>query len=200
MKSFRTEPFLWIHFAGIAVAPIALLVVWLSLAIATPLTPYWLELIILMAIGIIPVLLMQWQKPFEIFSLLVVALRPEILTLKQRKILSLFKLPKQRLLTVLTALIMVAKLSAIYYFAPLATLPVVNLPQIRILALAVAAIAFFIANLFVQVPASVLGVILTKDRIFEEVEPINITEIPQKLTVFGIRVKKIFFIPEAVSS
>lgn len=196
MSSFRNEPFLWIHLSGIAVAPIALLIVWLSLAIATPITPYWLELVILGMIGIIPILLMQWQKPFEIFSLLVVSLRPEVLTLEQRKILSLFKRPKQQFLALLTALLMAGKLYGIYYFAPLAALPVVNLPQVRLLALFVAAIAFLVANLFVQVPVSVLGILFTQNKVYEETTPINIEDIPKTLTVPGLRVRKIFFIPE----
>jgi hypothetical protein len=196
MSSFRNEPFLWIHLSGIAVAPIALLIVWLSLAIATPITPYWLELIILGIIGIIPILLMQWQKPFEIFSLLVVSLRPEVLTLEQRKILSLFKRPKQQFLALLTALLMAGKLYGIYYFAPLAALPVVNFPQVRLLALFVAAIAFLVANLFVQVPVSVLGILFTQNKVYEETTPINIEDIPKNLTVPGLRVRKIFFVPE----
>jgi hypothetical protein len=196
MSSFRNEPFLWIHLSGIAVAPIALLIVWLSLAIATPVTPYWLELIILGMIGIIPILLMQWQKPFEIFSLLVVSLRPEVLTLEQRKILSLFKRPKQQFLALLTALLMAGKLYGIYYFAPLAALPVVNFPQVRLLALFVAAIAFLVANLFVQVPVSVLGILFTQNKVYEETTPINIEDIPKNLTVPGLRVRKIFFVPE----
>lgn len=196
MASFRSEPFLWIHLAGIAVAPFALLVVWLALAIAVPLTPYWLELGFLVGIGVLPILWMQWHKPFEIFSLLVVALRPEVLTLEQRKILSLFKQPRQRVLTVLTALLMTGKLFALYYFAPLASLPVLDLPQIRIAALGVAAIAFLIANLFVQVPVSVLGILLTSNATYEQISPIELSEIPQKLTLFGFRVKKIPLIPQ----
>ena len=39
MRSFRSEPFLWIHLAGIAVAPLGLLVVCLALAIGDPLNP-----------------------------------------------------------------------------------------------------------------------------------------------------------------
>ena len=196
MASFRSEPFLWIHLAGIAVAPFALLVVWLALAIAVPLTPYWLELGFLVGIGVLPILWMQWHKPFEIFSLLVVSLRPEVLTLEQRKILSLFKQPRQRVLTVLTALLMTGKLFALYYFAPLASLPVLDLPQIRIAALGVAAIAFLIANLFVQVPVSVLGILLTSNATYEQISPIELSEIPQKLTLFGFRVKKIPLIPQ----
>ena len=196
MASFRSEPFLWVHLAGIAVAPFALLVVWLALAIAVPLTPYWLELGFLVGMGVLPILWMQWHKPFEIFSLLVVALRPEVLTLEQRKILSLFKQPRQRVLTVLTALLMTAKLLALYYFAPLASLPVLDLPQIRIAALGVAAIAFLIANLFVQVPVSMLGILLTSNATYEQISPIELSEIPQKLTLFGFRVKKIPLIPQ----
>ncbi|MEB3249776.1 MAG: low-complexity tail membrane protein [Merismopediaceae bacterium] len=196
MASFRSEPFLWVHLAGIAVAPFALLVVWLALAIAVPLTPYWLELGFLVGIGVLPILWMQWHKPFEIFSLLVVALRPEMLTLEQRKILSLFKQPHQRVLTVLTALLMTGKLFALYYFAPLASLPALDLPQIRIAALGVAAIAFLIANLFVQVPVSVLGILLTSNATYEQISPIELSEIPQKLTLFGFRVKKIPLIPQ----
>ena len=196
MTSFRSEPFLWVHLAGIVVAPFAFLVVWLALAISVPLTPYWLELVFLVGIGVLPILWMQWHKPFEIFSLLVVALRPEVLTLEQRKILSLFKQPRQRILTILTALLMTVKLLALYYFAPLASLPVLDFPQIRIAALGVAAIAFFIANLFVQVPVSVLGILLTSNSTYEQINPIELSDIPQKLTLFGFRVKKISLIPQ----
>lgn len=196
MTSFRSEPFLWVHLAGIAVAPFALWVVWLALAIAVPLTPYWLELLFLVGIGVVPILWMQWHKPFEIFSLLVVALRPEVLTLEQRKILSLFKQPRQRVLTILTALLMMGKLFGIYYFAPLASLPVLDLPQIRIAALGVAAIAFLVANLFVQVPVSVLGILLTSNSTYDQTNPIELSDIPQKLTLFGFRVKKIPLIPQ----
>lgn len=187
---------MWIHLAGIAVAPFALLVSWLALAIAVPLTPYWLELVLLVGIGVVPILWMQWHKPFEIFSLLVVALRPEVLTLEQRKILSLFKQPRQRVLTILTALLMTGKLFGIYYFAPLASLPVLDLPQIRIAALGVAAIAFLVANLFVQVPVSVLGILLTSNSTYDQTNPIELSDIPQKLTLFGFRVKKIPLIPQ----
>jgi hypothetical protein len=64
------------------------------------------------------------------------------------------------------------------------------------LALLVAAIAFLVANLFVQVPVSVLGILFTQNKIYEETTPINIEDIPKNLTVPGLRVRKIFFIPE----
>jgi hypothetical protein len=48
----------------------------------------------------------------------------------------------------------------------------------------------------VQVPVSVLGILFTQNKIYEETTPINIEDIPKNLTVPGLRVRKIFFIPE----
>ncbi|MEB3312012.1 MAG: low-complexity tail membrane protein [Snowella sp.] len=200
MPSFRSEPFLWIHLAGIAVAPLALLVTWLALAIGDPITPYGLELAILAIAAIIPILIMQWSRPFEIFSLLIISLRPEVLTTEQRKILRLFKTPKQRIFALLTALLMFAVLWGIYLFAPVAALSVTPFPQIRVLGLIIAAIAFLVANLFTQVPISVVGVLLTKQEVFNTVEPLTVEQIPPSFTVPGFRVRKIPFIPEATEA
>jgi hypothetical protein len=200
MRSFRSEPFLWIHLAGIAVAPLGLLMVWLALAIGDPLTPFWLELVVVTAIAIVPIFWMQWSRPFEIFSLLVIALRPDALTVEQRKILSLFKTTKQRVLALLTALMMMALLWEIYQFAPIAALPVVNFPQIRIVGLIIAALAFLVSNLFIQVPISVLGILFTKDEAFNLIDPLTPEQIPQSLTVPGFRAKKIPLIPAIAES
>ncbi len=195
-RSFWSEPFLWIHLSGIAVAPLALLVLWLSLAVGDPLTPFWLELVVLAAIAILPIFWMQWNRPFEIFSLLIISLKPDVLTAEQRKILSLFKTKKQRLLSLITALIMLVLLWGIYQFAPVAALPVVGFPQTRILGLMIAAIAFLVSNLFIQVPVSVLGVLLTKEEYFTNIEPLTSEQISQAFTVPGFRVKKIPLVPK----
>ncbi len=191
MKSFRLEPFLWIHLAGIALAPLALIVVWLALAVGTPLTPYFLELGLLAITGIGPILWMQWRRPFEIFSILLVALRPENLTEDQRRILSLFLRPRQRGFALLTALLLLLKLGGIYFYAPLAAMVVVDLPQIRVLALLVAAGAFLGANLFIQVPVSVLSVLLTSETNFRATPPLNAAEIREKFTIPGWQVKNL---------
>jgi len=51
MRSFWTEPFLWIHLAGIAALPLALELVWLGLAVGDPILPVWLELVLVIATG-----------------------------------------------------------------------------------------------------------------------------------------------------
>ncbi|BFM38576.1 low-complexity tail membrane protein [Synechocystis sp. LKSZ1] len=189
MSSFRTEPFLWIHLAGVAVAPLALLVAWVALAVATPVTPYALELLLLVGAGMVPVFWMQWQRPFEIFSLLLIALRPDQLSEAQRRILALFLRPQRRWLTLLGALLLLVKLGVIYYYAPLAAMVALELPQVRLLALLVAAVAFFMANLFLQVPLSVLGVLLTSQDTYEATQPLESTEVQAKFTIPGFRVR-----------
>ena len=189
MSSFRTEPFLWIHLAGIAVAPLALLVMGVALGVATPLTPYPLELLLLVGMGLVPVLWMQWQRPFEIFSLLLIALRPDQLSEERRRILALFLRPRQRWLTLLGTLLLLLKLGFIYYYAPLAAMATLEFPQIRILALLVAALAFLIANLFLQVPLSVLGVLLTSQATYEATQPLESTQVQTQFTIPGLRVR-----------
>lgn len=189
--SFRLEPFLWIHLAGLAVLPLLLQVVWLGLAIAQPWLPFWLELSLLAMVGIGPILWMQWNRPFDIFSLLVVALRPQQLTVEQRQILRLFKTPKQRVLTVLAAGIMLWVLWQLYLLAPFAAPAAAGLPQSRLFGLGLAAAAFLGSNLFLQVPMSVLGVLLTSDRQLAAAEPLAIEEVPQKVAVLGWWVERI---------
>src|SRR4028118_1567963 len=101
MRSFWTEPFLWIHLAGLAAVPLALEFVWLGLAVGDPILPVWMELLLIAVVGIAPVLWMQLIRPFDIFSILVLALKPEQLTVEQRRILSLFKTKNNPVLNII---------------------------------------------------------------------------------------------------
>lgn len=134
---------------------------------------------------------MQWQRPFEIFSLLLLAVKPEKLTPQQLQILSLFKTGKQRLLSLIVALGMVWVLWQLYRLAPLAAIAASFLPQWRILGLLIAAFAFAASNLFVQVPVSVLGVLLTGDKKFNVTTPYPMAQISQQFTIPGFKVEKI---------
>ena len=100
MRSFWSDPYLWIHLAGVAALPIFLEVCFLGLAVGDPVLPLGLELLLVAAVGIAPVVWMQWQRPFYIFSLMAIALKPEQLTVDRRKLLRLFKAPANRGLTV----------------------------------------------------------------------------------------------------
>ncbi len=191
MSTFKSEPFLWIHLAGIVAFPIFLTIVWLGLSISEPLPFLWLEILLFLGVGLLPIFWMQWNRPFEIFSLLLLAMNPNKITSQQRKILSLFKTPKQRVLSAITAVAMVGVLLGIYQLEPLDAFVTDLLPQSRFVGLLIAAIAFAAANLFVHVPVSVLGVLFTNKQQFEVIEPYPAERISQDFTLAGFWVDKI---------
>lgn len=191
MSSFRAEPFLWIHLAGIATLPLWLELVWLGLAIGVPLPVSWLELSLVGALGIIPVVGMQLLRPFDIFSILVVSLQPEQLTIEQRKILTLFKTNKQKLLSFIAAALMMFVLWQLYRLAPLASGAASLVPQWRILGLLLATSAFLASNLFLQVPVSVLGVLTNSQQQFTVAAPYPLEQIKREFTIPGLKTKRI---------
>jgi hypothetical protein len=156
MRAFWSEPYLWIHLAGIAALPIFLEICLVSLSIGDPFLPVGVEFWLVAIAGIAPVLWMQWQRPFCIFSLLAVSLKPDQLTAEQRQLLRFFKSQESRTLAILVAVFLAWVLWQLYQLAPLATSIAPALPGGRITGLLLAAIAFVLSNLFLQVPVSVL--------------------------------------------
>jgi hypothetical protein len=191
MRSFWSERFLWIHLAGLAVLPIALELCVLGLAVGDPILPVWLELLLVGSVGIIPALWMQWQRPFDIFSFLVVVIKPEQLTSSQNRILSLFKTKETRIGAVLAAVLSTAILWQLYKIAPIAAEVAPSPPGGRIIGLLVAAVAFAAANLFLQVPVSVLRVLLSSDTKLMTMEPYSVEKIRQDFTLLGFQVNQI---------
>jgi hypothetical protein len=191
MRSFWNEPFLWIHLAGLAAVPLALEVVWWGLAVGDPILPVWLEWSLLAIVGIAPVLWMQLTRPFDIFSILVLALKPEQLTVEQRRLLSLFKTKNNRVLIIAAAALMLLVLWQIYRAAPIAAAVAPFSPSWRIIGLLLAGLAFLGSNLFLQVPLSVLQVLLTSESEFAATEPYAIEKLSQDFTIPGLKVNKI---------
>ncbi len=191
MPSFRSEPILWIHVAGLVTLPISLLLCLLFLSVGEPLLPVWLELFLVAAIGVVPLLWMQFRRPFYIFAILGVALKPENLTEQQRKILCLINTNFNRVPALLAAVFLVAVLWQIYQVAPLVANLASFLPQWRSVGLLLAAIAFLASNLFLQIPVSVARVLVTNDTEFAALEPLPLEKIQQNFTILGVRVNKI---------
>jgi hypothetical protein len=185
----RSEPFLWIHLGGIIVFPLMLGVALIGLSVGNRYS-CWLELPLLMAIAILPILLMQLYRPFNIFSVLFFALQPKSLTANQRKILALFKRKQQKVVNALATGLMLVSLWLIYYFAPGATALANLLPQQRILGLAIASGAFFSSNLFLQIPLSAFQVLLTNELEFSQTQQCTPEEIESDFTTSGIRVSR----------
>jgi hypothetical protein len=191
MRSFWSDPYLWVHLAGLAVVPILLEVCLLGFAVGDPTLPVWFELCLVGGIGIAPVLWMQWQRPFYIFSLVAVAIKPEQLTEDQRRLLTLFKSQRNRILAVGVPVLLFFLLYQVYKLAPIAA-PVALFPSgWRVLGLLVAAIAFLAINLFTQVPFSVLGVMLHRDPEFAATPPYPLEQIRRNFSLVGLQVKQI---------
>jgi hypothetical protein len=191
MRSFWSEPFLWIHLAGLAAFPIFLEITWLGLAVGDPLLPVWLEILLVAAAGIIPILWMQLFRPFCIFSIVAVSAKPEKLSDRQRKILTLFKSSSNQIVAVVAAVFLFWVLWQIYFAAPVVATTAAFLPQWRILGLFLAAGAFLASNLFLQVPLSVGRVLLVKESEFAAAEAYTSEKISQNFTLPGWQVEQI---------
>jgi hypothetical protein len=191
MRSFWTDPYLWIHLAGFAALPLWLELCWLGLAVGDPVLPFWLELLLVAAIGIAPIFWMQWQHPFYIFSLIAVALKPAQLTEDQRRLLTLFKTQRNRFLAIAGAIIAFLALRQLYYLAPIASPVTPFASDSRWLGLLVAAISFLGANLFLQVPISVVSALLTSESTFAATTPYPLEQIRSDFTLLGIPVNQI---------
>ncbi|PZV12351.1 MAG: hypothetical protein DCF22_12570 [Leptolyngbya sp.] len=191
MRSFWSDPYLWIHLAGLAALPLWLELCFLGLAVGDPIFPVWLELALVAIAGIAPILWMQWQRPFYIFSLLAISLKPENLTLPQRQLLTRFKSIQNRLLAVVVSVLLAIALRQLYVLAPIGTAAVPFSIESRGLGLVIAAIAFLGSNLFLQVPVSVASVMLTSDSAFTSTEPYPLEQISQHFTSVGLPVSQL---------
>ena len=189
MRAFWSDPYLWIHAAGLAAVPLCLVICLLGLAGGDPLLPIWLELGLVAIVGIAPIVWMQWQRPFYIFSLVAVAIKPERLTDDQRRLLTLFKTRRSPVWIGLGALVMLVLLKQLYWMAPIAAdiTPFAG----RALGLSVAAIAFLAGNLFLQVPLSVGRVMLVSDQEFAATQPFAVEQILSAFSVLGLPANQI---------
>jgi len=180
VRSFWSDPFLWIHLSGAAAVPIFLGLCLLGLAVGSPLLPVWLEMFLVALAGIVPVLWMQWFRPFYIFSILVVAVKPQNLTSLQHRILTRFKTNLNKGLALFVAVLLAVILWQLYRFAPLAaSFP----PSWRWAGLLLAASAFLASNLFLQVSTSVMAVLLTPESEFAATKPHVLEKIRQDFTI-----------------
>jgi hypothetical protein len=195
MPSFRLDPYLWLHLTGIAAVPLFLGVCLLGLAISNPVLPVALEFALVALPGLLLVLWMQFYRPFYIYSLLAIATHPQQLSSQKRQILDRFLARKRRGLVgflppLLVALFGCWILWQIYFWGPIASSAVDWMPQWRALGLLIAAIAFFLANLFTQVPLSVLEVLLTPANKFTTTSPLSVEDIPTNFTIIGWQLQR----------
>jgi hypothetical protein len=183
VRSFWSDPFLWIHLSGAAALPIFLGLCLLGLAVGSPMLPVWLEVFLVAVAGIVPVLWMQWFRPFYIFSILVVAVKPQNLTSVQQQMLTRFKTKLNQGIALFIAVLLALILWQLYRFAPLAAGVAPFPPSWRWAGLLLAVAAFLASNLFLQVSASVMAVLLTPESEFAATKPHVLEKIRQDFTI-----------------
>ncbi|MUL36371.1 low-complexity tail membrane protein [Gloeocapsopsis dulcis] len=188
--SFRSEPMLWIHLSGLAVVPICLELCLLGLALGDPIFPVWLEVSLVAAIGVVPVLWMQLQRPFYIFAILAIALKQEKLTTQQCQILSLINTRVNKILALVAAVLLVTVLWQLYQIAPVAALDLFP-SKWRVLGLLLAGCSFALGNLFFQIPLSVVRVLVTSDAEFAATKPYSQEKIAPDFTILGLQVNQL---------
>ncbi|MDB9529857.1 low-complexity tail membrane protein [Oscillatoria sp. CS-180] len=191
MKLPRRDPYLWIHLAGLATVPIWLDICLAGLAVGDPVVPPWLELTTLGWLGTVPILWMQLQRPFYVFSVPGLAVRPDKLGEDRRRLLSLQRTWVTRLWVVLSAIALFYILFWLYRLAPIAASMTPFAEQSRTTGWLICAVAFFLANLFVQVPATVVPLLLTAPETIETTTPYDAAAILNGFTVVGLRVGRL---------
>jgi hypothetical protein len=194
MVMLRQEPYLWVHLAGLAALPLTTSLCLAGLASAEPAWPLWLEFGGVASLAIVPILLMQWRRPFYIFSLGMFALHPSMLSETQRQLLALFRAPTVRWLTLLGALLSTLALWWLYQLAPL-MMQSETMDQAPVSArlggLFLATLSFLASNLFLQVPLSVIPALLADDATVREIEPLSPQQIATGFTLVGAQVPKL---------
>jgi hypothetical protein len=197
MRNFWSDPYLWIHAGGLAAVPLWLALCLLGFAVGDPWLPPGLEIGLVAIVGIAPILWMQWQRPFYIFGLLLVALKPQQLTDDQRRILSLCQTRKNPLIAGFGSVVLLVLLGKLYNLSAIASDFAPFDPSLRGLALLLVALAFLASNLFLQVPLMVLQVLLVSEPTFAATEPYPVEKISQAFMMLGLPMQKI--LPDLVA-
>ncbi|HIK16154.1 MAG TPA: low-complexity tail membrane protein [Leptolyngbyaceae cyanobacterium M33_DOE_097] len=191
MRSFWSDPYLWLHLAGLATVPLFVDLCLTGFAMGYPIFPGWLEVLLVAVVGIAPIIWMQWQRPFYIFSVPGFALKPEILTDSQRQMLTLFKSQRNQILSVVLAVLLFFGLQWLYRASTIAAEVISPDYQNHLLGLGLAAISFLAINLFTQVPLSVINVLLHSESEFAQVPAYPVEQVRQTFSLLGLRVRQI---------
>ena len=190
MKPWRCDPYLWLHLAGLATVPLWIDLCLLGLAVGSPTLP-GLELGFMVAFGSLPLIVMQLWRPFYIFSLPGLALRPTALYDDQRRLLTQFRRWRVRLGALLVPMPLVWALITLYPLAFLARDITPFGDWGRLGGVAIAALGFFMANLFLQVPVAVLQVLATPDRHMQSVVSYPADRVAADFSWLGLPMAKI---------
>ncbi|MEO0770047.1 MAG: low-complexity tail membrane protein [Cyanobacteria bacterium J06649_4] len=178
--------YLWVHFAGLALVPLLLDACLAGLASAGPALPYGGQFWAIALISIPPSLAMQWLKPFYVFSLPPLALKPDALSEDQRRCLGIFQSWQIKAIAGLTAGFAFWLLVQLYLRSTQIT-PVFT----PLGGWAVAAIAFFLVCTVLQISMASGRALLVSQSTLQRVPAVDTGEIPNKFLILGFGLRKL---------
>ena len=187
MIKLQQNRYLWVHFAGLAFVPLLLDICLSGLASAGPALPFQGQFWVIALLTIPPALTMQWRKPFYVFSLPPVALKPAVLSNDQRRCLQIFKSWQIKALAISIALFSIWVLAQLYAMTPLIS-PLLQ-PKAGLVC---ATITFFLATTFMQIAVSAARALLISPEALQRVAAVEEGAIASDFLILGIRVNKLF--------
>ena len=182
--------YLWAQLVGLAAVPLLLDVCLAGLASARETSGYpsafGLQYWLIAAVCVLPPLAMQCLRPFYVFSLPPLALKPSVLTVNQRRCLRLLESWQIKALAVASAALSLWVLAQLYGQSAQVT-PLLT-PKVGI---AIAIAAFFFACLFLQISISSLRLIFVGPEALKRVQPFEPPAIAASFLILGLRVNKV---------
>ncbi|GAB4347106.1 MAG: hypothetical protein Fur0042_13260 [Cyanophyceae cyanobacterium] len=189
MRSVRSDSFLWVHGAGLAAVPLLLELCWLGLAAGDPLLPWGLDWLPVAIAGAVPVLAVQWGRPFYPFAIAGLTLRPAALEEVRLKILQRWRDWPLKVIALVAAIALVGTLGFLYRWAAIASDVTPFGPRWQ--GLLVAAIAFLVANLLAQMGLASLWVALTPTATLAQLDPVAADTIDATFTRLGVPLSRL---------
>ncbi|MCG9884817.1 MAG: low-complexity tail membrane protein [Cyanobacteria bacterium] len=189
MRSVRSDSFLWIHGAGLAAVPLLLELCWLGLAAGDPLLPWGLDWLPVAIAGAVPVLAVQWGRPFYPFAIAGLTLRPAALEEVRLRILQRWRAWPIKAIAAVGAIALVGALGFLYRWAAIASDVTPFGPRWQ--GLLVAAIAFLVANLLAQMGLASLWVALTPTATLAQLDPVAADTIDATFTRLGVPLSRL---------
>lgn len=190
MIEVQPNRYLWIHAAGLAAVPLLLDICLAGLASTGSAFDYPVafraQFWAIALLSIAPPLAMQLVKPFYVFSLPPLALKPTELSDDQRRCLQVLKTLQVKILAGITAGFSLWILQVLY----------AELPQIKPLmtpssGLITAALSFFLACLFLQISVSAGRSIFVGPSTLKRVTPYQREAIARDFLILGLPVDKL---------
>ncbi|MEL6489880.1 MAG: low-complexity tail membrane protein [Cyanobacteria bacterium J06621_3] len=190
MIQLQQNRYLWVHVVSLAAVPLLLDVCLAGLASAGPALAFGGQFWAIALLGVVPALAMQWLKPFYVFSIPPLALKPAALSEDQRRCLTIFKSWQIKALAVVVAFFSVWVLGKVYGMLPQVS-PLLT-PKAGLIC---GAIAFFFAATFMQISVSAIRALLIGPEALKRVQMVEERAIASDFLILGIPVKKL--LPEA---